>query len=132
MPLSFSTLFRGVIGNRCPRCLQGRVFSGWFAMNARCPQCGLRFAREPGYFLGATVAAYFLASFSVIPLLVGLIFLGGVEVGPAIGAACLQVVLLTPLLFRFSRLVWLFVERRMTLALDGRDWDEDKDKRNAH
>ena len=46
---------------RCPRCLAGRVYRGLLTMNERCPQCGLTFEREPGYFTGAMYASYLLA-----------------------------------------------------------------------
>src|SRR5205085_4255759 len=50
---------------RCPHCRTGRIFSGWLQMNALCPVCGLRFEREPGYFLGAMYFSYPLS----IPIL---------------------------------------------------------------
>ena len=33
--------------------LRGEVFSGWFAMRDTCEVCGLKYEREPGYFVGA-------------------------------------------------------------------------------
>jgi uncharacterized protein (DUF983 family) len=38
-----SPLYAGVMA-RCPRCGQGRLFSGFLAMNPSCPLCGLDFA----------------------------------------------------------------------------------------
>ncbi|GIX48111.1 MAG: hypothetical protein KatS3mg131_2322 [Candidatus Tectimicrobiota bacterium] len=46
---------------RCPRCGERTLFRGWFAMHERCSACGLRFAREPGYFLGAMYINYGVA-----------------------------------------------------------------------
>jgi len=37
---------------QCPRCGQP-AFSTWFHMKETCPGCGLRFEREPGYWVGA-------------------------------------------------------------------------------
>ena len=37
----------------CPRCGGGHLFDGWFRMKERCPTCGVRFEREPGFFVGA-------------------------------------------------------------------------------
>src|SRR5262245_19136056 len=70
---SMWTALRG----RCPHCGRGRIFRRMFAMNARCPICGLQFEREPGYFLGAMYFSYGLS----IPL---------------IGAALLAVSLVLP------------------------------------
>lgn len=38
---------------RCPNCGQSGVFEGWMRLAASCPQCGLRYEREEGYWLGA-------------------------------------------------------------------------------
>src|SRR6185295_15533099 len=50
-----------VLRQRCPRCLEGRVFRGMLAMNDACPECGLVFEREPGYFVGAMYVSYAMA-----------------------------------------------------------------------
>lgn len=38
---------------RCPECGRGPLFRSIFRMEERCPFCGLAFAREQGYFVGA-------------------------------------------------------------------------------
>ncbi len=43
---------------RCPRCGDGLLFRGFFAMNDDCGVCGLHFEREPGYFVGAIYINY--------------------------------------------------------------------------
>ncbi len=45
-------LGRGLV-RRCPNCGQGHLFRQWLKMNDRCPQCGLYFEREEGYWTGA-------------------------------------------------------------------------------
>lgn len=37
----------------CPRCGERGIYDGWFRMRERCPTCGIRFEREPGFFVGA-------------------------------------------------------------------------------
>ena len=61
--LTLANTLNGIFGNCCPRCLEGAVFFGFYAMNPTCPHCGLRFEREPGYFLGAMMVAYFVGAF---------------------------------------------------------------------
>src|SRR4051812_24822754 len=56
---------------RCPRCRDGRIFRaslwrGFLAMHDVCPVCGLKFDREPGYFLGAMYFSYLI---SLLPVL---------------------------------------------------------------
>src|SRR5256885_2868347 len=38
---------------RCPACGEGRLYKSIFKMNRDCSHCGLVFAREQGYFVGA-------------------------------------------------------------------------------
>ena len=38
---------------RCPACGLGQLYESFFRMRDECPYCGLVFAREQGYFIGA-------------------------------------------------------------------------------
>src|SRR5262245_16520130 len=51
-----------MLRQRCPRCRRGRIFAGALAMHKQCPECGLLFDREPGYFLGAMYISYPIAA----------------------------------------------------------------------
>jgi uncharacterized protein (DUF983 family) len=53
---------------RCPRCRSGRIFGPLFAMNERCPVCGLVFQAEPGYFSAAWGISFFIG-FPVVLIL---------------------------------------------------------------
>src|SRR5437868_3140102 len=50
--------WRAIAGQRCPGCLEGRIYAGVLRMNDDCPVCGHHFEREPGYFLGAMYISY--------------------------------------------------------------------------
>jgi len=89
-------------------------------MNSQCGECGFTFNKEPGYFLGSFVIAYFIGAFSTIPTLVLCLFVLKTEVMPAVAFACLQLILLNPILFRFSRLAWLHSDSKMSRMLDGK------------
>ena len=99
-----------VVAGRCPRCLDGRIWRGLFSMNEVCPVCGLRFEREPGYWTGAMVASYALG----VPILVVLIFLvwlvtrWDVTFVLAVGDGLF--ILVAPLVWRYSRIVWLHLD----------------------
>src|SRR4029450_9302180 len=43
---------------KCPRCRVGPLFRRPFSMNSYCFQCGLKFEREQGYFIGAIYINY--------------------------------------------------------------------------
>jgi uncharacterized protein (DUF983 family) len=97
---------------RCPRCRRGRIFKGLLQMNDPCPECGLIFECEEGYFLGAmyvsyavgcavVAVAYFVASAlwpDTPPLLLCLYLFAGY-------------VPLMPWLFRYSRGIWIHFDR---------------------
>ena len=94
----------------CPRCGRGELFRGWWAMNRRCQVCELEFEREPGYFTGAMYISYGLAVLSVAPTgwLLFRLAVPDVWLYIAIG---LQLVLTSPLLFRYSRTLWLHLDQ---------------------
>jgi uncharacterized protein (DUF983 family) len=43
---------------RCPNCGRGELFRGVFRMWPACPQCGLSYFPEQGYYLGAMIINY--------------------------------------------------------------------------
>src|SRR5580700_10391100 len=59
-----------ILRQMCPRCRAGRIFrrsifTGFPGMQERCPNCGLKFEREQGYFLGAMYISYGMALFTI-------------------------------------------------------------------
>lgn len=66
---SFSQRFTRAMRRKCPRCGVG-AFDSYFKMKDHCAGCGLRFEREPGYWVGATtintavIFATFLIAFA--------------------------------------------------------------------
>ena len=61
-------VLRAAARQRCPACLEGRVFSGALKMNESCPLCGHRFERAPGFFVGLIVGSQYPATVSVAPV----------------------------------------------------------------
>jgi uncharacterized protein (DUF983 family) len=105
--------FAAILKQQCPSCFSGRVFRRWLAMNEVCPLCGVRFEREPGYFLGAMYISYMLA----IPIIGGLTLLlwytvlASWELVWAALAAWGVFLLLVPAVFRYSRIIWMHFDR---------------------
>jgi uncharacterized protein (DUF983 family) len=111
---------------RCPRCLQGRVYRTDFWRDLRmyyaCPRCRVIYGRENGYFTGAMIVSYVL----MVPiggLLLGLYALvGGIGLGWGIAwilaATGLSLLPLTPTIFRYSRVIWMHFDRVVDSSLE--------------
>jgi uncharacterized protein (DUF983 family) len=101
-----------LLRGRCPRCRQGRIFRGHFAMNDPCPVCGLIFQREEGSFLGAMYFSYFLAA-----TIIGGVYFAGWQWLPGwgdlalVGLAVAVYLPLVPAVFRYSRILWIYFDR---------------------
>ncbi len=110
--MSFSRRILAILAQRCPRCLEGRVFRGIVDMYPDCPVCGHHYEREPGYFLGAMYASYF-AAVPVAGLLTWAIhdrFVPDWSLENAIFLAIPPFLLLVPLIFRYSRVLWMHID----------------------
>ncbi len=111
-PGGFWSWLWALLRQRCPRCHRGRMFRGLYTMNDPCPECGLLFQREEGYFLGAMYFSYALATGILIPLylLAALLLPGRNSILVAV-VATLAYLPFIPLVFRFSRLLWIYLDR---------------------
>ena len=99
-----------ILKQRCPVCLQGRVFHSWLGMNRKCPVCDVYFERETGYFLNAMFAGYALDILLLVPTALWLYFqqVSVVLFGAVVIA---EMGLLWPLIFRYARLLWLHIDQ---------------------
>lgn len=108
MTSALPSRWSAILRQRCPKCKTGAVFFGQFAAHRRCPHCGLLFAREPGYFLGALYFGYGLGTL----LLGALLFLAWM-IWPELHLWQLLILALigflpfVPWVFRASRILWL-------------------------
>lgn len=79
-------------------------------MNETCSHCGLRYEREPGYFYVAMFVSYALAMAEMITACVGFYLITGYMEGPwpYLIATIGTVILLSPLNYRYSRVVLMY------------------------
>jgi uncharacterized protein (DUF983 family) len=106
--------FWALLRQRCPRCGQGKVFRGSTRMNTSCPVCELPFERpgEEGYFVGAMYISYGLAVIILGLLLgVGYLLLPDWDTGNVALLAIAAFVPLVPMVFRYSRVIWIYFDR---------------------
>lgn len=53
---------------RCPNCGRGRLFRGVFRMLPACPECGLSYFPEQGYYMGAMIINYAVTTAVVVAI----------------------------------------------------------------
>jgi uncharacterized protein (DUF983 family) len=102
-----------ILRQRCPRCHEGRIFRRRLTVNWFCPVCELRFLREPGY----TTVAIELSYLFTVPILVLLTAFFAVvmrlPIEWAAAAAALVFLPLSPVIFRYSRVLWIYLDQRL-------------------
>lgn len=99
---------------RCPECRSGILYAAPNSMNRRCPKCGIRFEREPGYFTGSIWIGVILATPVALGLLCGTMW-AFPDLHPAI-AGFVAVMFFSPLLpltVRVSRSLWMYFDHQM-------------------
>lgn len=101
---------------RCPHCRRGAIFARWRwfglgELNRECPACGIRYAREAGYFLGAMYMSSAIVM-AAIPLF--MLVLWGLtpwSYDTILIISLLLVVPIAPLVTSLSRVLWLHFDR---------------------
>jgi uncharacterized protein (DUF983 family) len=102
---------------RCPKCLEGKVFCSFLGTHTHCPFCRIRYARESGYYLNAMFIAYVLGFLLVAPTA----FYLYVKAVPVNLFFCIMAVVLLicwPLIFRYSRVLWLHLDQLLDPRLN--------------
>jgi uncharacterized protein (DUF983 family) len=96
----------------CPACGRGRLFRRYFVRAERCSKCGHEYERENGYWVGgAEVHMFFSYGLSVLICVPILIVFGS---STAIQCALIAGhVILSLLLFRYARAVFLAIDYRL-------------------
>jgi uncharacterized protein (DUF983 family) len=99
---------------RCPKCRRGMVFRKRLTMYNLCPACGMKFEREPGYFIGAMYISYAFAAFfiGVVSFLVNLVLPELEFVWTVLTAAALMLPLV-PSMIRYSKILWMTIDRTL-------------------
>lgn len=111
-PLRFWAVVGRALRLRCPKCGEGRLFSGWFAMAERCGSCGLDLRREQGYYVGAMYINYGVTA--GVMLAVGIPLADRVPLVALSWPLGLFAVTFPLLFFRHSRSLWLGIDLYIT------------------
>lgn len=97
---------------RCPHCFQGAIFSGVWQMHNNCSVCGIVYEREQGFFMNAIFFGYIIGFVAILPLNIVLYIY---EAPPIwfLAGTLLLLTLLSPLIFRYSRVLWMHLDEMM-------------------
>jgi uncharacterized protein (DUF983 family) len=113
-----SPLF-SVLKLRCPECHDGKLFEQKVydlkrvgQMRKNCPNCKVKFSKEPGFYFGAAYVSYGLSVvFGVTLFLIGYavkqLFWEDLSYYSILGFLIFGLVVLFPLSFALSRSIWL-------------------------
>jgi hypothetical protein len=82
-------------------------------MPERCPECGLVYEREHGYFVGAMAISYGLAVGLVAILFFAVLAITHWPLEWVLVVSGVAFLPLAPLCLRYSRAIWMYVDRRM-------------------
>ncbi len=106
-----------VLQGRCPQCREGKLFKystfnlkKFTEVNKNCSHCNVQFEREPRFFDGAMYISYALSVglFLVSAFIIYQLFHPESE-NVYLIAIISEVVLLYPLMFRYSRILYLYL-----------------------
>ena len=103
----FWKLLGRAIRLRCPICGEGKLFGNYLRMEKNCSHCGLKFEREPGFFLGSIYINYGLTAVIVAVAYPILLFNKVVAETPLLVGALAFTLVFPILLFPFARSLWL-------------------------
>lgn len=95
---------------KCPRCGVGALYEKLFRMHATCANCGLKFEREPGYFIGAMYISY---GATVGIAAAGFFLLDaftGININQQLALWVPFAVIFPLIFFRYSRSLWLVLD----------------------
>lgn len=104
---------QAILQMKCPHCLQGAVFHKPFVMYPTCAECSIRYERERGYFMMAVFVGYVMGVAVVLPFLLFLYLVIRPDVMGYIAGAVIVLLLATPLIFHYARVVWMHLDELM-------------------
>ena len=106
-----------LLQGKCPRCRTGNIFTyrlreklfEFNKMNETCPHCEVRLEPEPGFYQGAMYVGYGITMICIILVSAILYLAGHPSEWVYIGSVIAVMILLIPLNYRYSRIIYLYL-----------------------
>ncbi|MHA7102186.1 DUF983 domain-containing protein [Roseivirga pacifica] len=107
---------QAVLQGKCPQCREGKLFkhgaynlAKFTKINQECTSCGVKFEREPRFFDGAMYISYALSvGLFLVSAFIIYMFFHPVSENVYMLAIISEVILLYPIMFRTSRIIYLY------------------------
>lgn len=110
------TSLEALVQGKCPKCRQGNIFTypvtriaQFNKMNHTCPHCGVRLEPEPGFYQGAMYVGYGITVACIVAISLILYIFGNPSEWVYIGIIIAFMVLIAPLNYRYSRIIYLYL-----------------------
>jgi uncharacterized protein (DUF983 family) len=108
--------FNSIVNCKCPQCREGKVFihknpyhPKFSQIHEKCDQCGLVYEMEQGFWYGAMYVSYAFGVALSIPTVLILSSFTELTIFEITTVIFGMLILTMPLLFRYSRSVWLHI-----------------------
>ncbi|HLF64937.1 MAG TPA: DUF983 domain-containing protein [Saprospiraceae bacterium] len=105
-----------IVTHTCPRCHTGELFetrilsfSKLFHMPKSCPQCGLNYYPEPGFYYGAMFISYIVTAFYCLGFIGIALFLFHMSVNTAFVWLFVSLVIFYVWFYRTARSLWIHI-----------------------
>lgn len=126
MALKKGSKLYSVVKFKCPQCQEGDFFvsapydlKNTGKVKEQCSECGLKFAKEPGFFFGAMYVSYaFGVAIFVATVIVYYLIFNRIDVWNMLIIMGVLSVLTAPLNYTVSKIIWanIFIKYRGKLA----------------
>ncbi len=108
------TKFYSIFTSKCPRCNEGDFFVSvpydlkrMGDLHKNCNKCGLKYAKEPGFYYGAMYVAYALGVALFVTLWVSFnLFIPSLSTAWQIAIIVFATIVFSPYLYALSKIIW--------------------------
>ncbi|WP_237706944.1 DUF983 domain-containing protein [Ochrovirga pacifica] len=104
-----------IFTSKCPQCHEGAFFENKFSFNIlkatetkeNCPNCGLKYMREPSFFYGAMYVGYAISVAIAVALYIISAVFFGLDMKQSLIVIALGLFALAPWSLRLARVIWI-------------------------